>query len=69
MFTFDINWLAVLVSVIANMVIGAIWYGPLLGKPWMKELGFTMEDIQGSPMGVPYAVAVLNSFLMMQMGI
>ena len=64
MLTFDLNWLAVLAAVIANMVIGGIWYGPLFGKPWMKELGLTMEDIQSGDMVKPYAVAVLNSFLM-----
>ena len=64
MLTFDINWLAVVVSLFANMVVGAMWYGPLFGKPWMKELGFSMEDIEGSPMGVPYTVAIFNSFIM-----
>lgn len=64
MLTFNLNWLAVLVALIANMIIGALWYGPLFGKRWMKELGLTMEDIQSGSMVQPYAVAILNSFLM-----
>jgi hypothetical protein len=46
------------------MVIGAVWYGPLLGKKWMAELGMTLEDANSGDMGKAYAIAVLNSFLM-----
>ncbi|MFE1938045.1 DUF1761 domain-containing protein [Leptospira kirschneri] len=34
-----INYLAVLVAVITNFILGSIWYGPLLGKTWVKEMG------------------------------
>jgi hypothetical protein len=64
MLTFDLNWLAVLVAIVANMIVGALWYGPLFGKQWMKEEGLTMGDIEGGNMAGPYGVAVLNSFLM-----
>ena len=32
----DVNYLAVLVAAIAQMIIGAVWYGPLFGKQWMS---------------------------------
>lgn len=35
----EINFWAVLVSAIASMVIGTIWYGPLFGKIYMRETG------------------------------
>ncbi len=35
----EVNYLAVLVSAIAAMVIGSIWYGPLFGKRFMREMG------------------------------
>ena len=41
----EINYLAVLVSGILAMVVGSIWYGPLFGKIWMKEEGYTEEDL------------------------
>ena len=28
----DVNWYAVLAAAASNMVLGALWYGPLLGK-------------------------------------
>ena len=38
-----INIWAVIVSAIAAMVIGSIWWGPLFGKMWIKEMG--MENM------------------------
>ncbi len=63
MLTFDVNWLAILVAVIANMVIGAVWYG-VFANPWLKGIGKTREEIQESQSWKPYVVAVLNSVLM-----
>ena len=63
MLTLDVNWLAIVVCVVINMVIGAVWYG-VLAEPWMKGIGKTREQIQENSSWQPYAVAVLNSFLM-----
>lgn len=36
----DINYLAVAAAVIANIILGFLWYSPLLfSKPWSKEMG------------------------------
>jgi hypothetical protein len=35
-----INMLAVLVAVAVNFVLGFIWYTPLFGKIWGKEMGY-----------------------------
>lgn len=64
MLTFSLNWLAVIVSAVINMVVGALWFGPLFGKRWMKELGFTRQDIESGPMWPPYTIATLNSLFM-----
>ncbi len=34
-----VNYLAVLVSAVASMVVGSIWYGPLFGKKFMRAAG------------------------------
>jgi len=39
-----INYLAVLVCGVLAMVVGAIWYGPLFGKIWMRVVGVSPED-------------------------
>ena len=35
-----INIVAILVAVVVNFIIGFIWYTPLFGKAWGKEMGF-----------------------------
>lgn len=35
---------AVLVSGVAAMFIGFLWYGPLFGKAWMKHIGIDPTD-------------------------
>ena len=64
MLTFDVNWIAIGVLMIVNMGLGAVWYGPLFGKPWMEATGIKLEDIEGKNMMPPYVVAILNSFFM-----
>lgn len=62
-----INYLAVLVGAIINMVIGFIWYGPLFGKAWMKLLGFTKADMERAKekgMGKTYALGFLSGLVM-----
>ncbi len=34
-----INWKAVLLATVVCFVLGALWFGPLFGKPWMRSLG------------------------------
>ena len=64
MLTFDVNWIAIAVLVFVNMGLGALWYGPLFGKPWMAATGIKMEDIEGKSMMPPYVIAILNSCFM-----
>ena len=37
---FDLNYWAILVAGVSNMVIGGLWYGPLFGKAWATEMGW-----------------------------
>ncbi|MBK6498787.1 MAG: DUF1761 domain-containing protein [Saprospiraceae bacterium] len=39
------NWLAILGSGLVPMAVGALWYGPLFGKVWMKEADMSLEKI------------------------
>lgn len=34
-----VNFLAIFVAAISSMVVGSIWYGPLFGKIFMREMG------------------------------
>lgn len=63
--TISINYLAVIVSGILAMPIGALWYGPLFSKSWMKEVGLTEDDLKKdfNP-GKTYGLAVVGHILM-----
>ena len=39
-----INYIAILVAMVASMAIGAGWYSTL-GKPWIKAVGFSEEEV------------------------
>ena len=41
-----VNFWAVLVAAIVNMVVGSLWYGPLFGKMWKDLMGFTEESMK-----------------------
>ncbi len=41
-----INWLSIIAAGVSAFLIGGVWYGPLFGRTWMKEFGFTEEDLK-----------------------
>ncbi len=58
----ELNYLAILVAGVSNMVLGFLWYGPIFGKPWMALIGKTEEDLNPNP--IVYLVSFLLSLLM-----
>lgn len=63
----SINYLAVVVVAIINMVLGWLWYGPLFGQMWTKMMGFSKEHIDAARakgMGGSYAIMAIGSLLM-----
>ena len=41
----QISWVAVLAATLAGFALGAVWYGPLFGKAWMRAVGLTQEQL------------------------
>ena len=59
------NFLITAIAALVPMVMGFIWYGPMLFKnAWMKEVGFTDESMKGSNMGLIFGLAYVFSFLL-----
>ncbi|MCZ6538670.1 MAG: DUF1761 domain-containing protein [Chloroflexi bacterium] len=47
----DIDWIAVVVAIIANMVLGFLWYHKkVLGGMWMDDIGMTDEKMKSGNM-------------------
>lgn len=43
LFATHLNWLAVSLATAAYFAVGFLWYGPLFGKLWAKEVGVKMD--------------------------
>jgi hypothetical protein len=68
-----VNVVAVLVAALVAFVLGALWYGPLFGKAWMKTLGMNMDEMRAKAKGDPsmkakmmkgYVITAIGSLLM-----
>ena len=60
----SINWLAVIVSVIASIIIGSIWYHPsVFCKPWLATMGKTWEGRSTGPMVSLYVFTIIAAFV------
>ena len=58
----ELNWLAILVAAFVPMVLGALWYSPVLfARPWMRAVGRTPEEISGASLG--YAISVVAAIV------
>lgn len=61
-----INYWAVIVAAMANIVVGTLWYGPVFGKTWRKLTGFTdqsMKEMSMTPTGA-YIGGIITALLM-----
>jgi len=53
------------VAAIIPMIVGFLWYGPMLFQnAWMKSLNFTEKDIQGGNMPAIFGIAYVMAFIM-----
>ncbi len=63
--SFQINYVAIAIAVVANFILGFIWYTPLFGKRWGKEMGFDMTQKPPASVLVKGMVfMVIGNFLM-----
>lgn len=60
-----INWLAVVVSVIAGQIISTVWFVALFGEPWAQEYGAGSKQQHTKEIpGYTYGIQVLCTILM-----
>ncbi len=58
-----VNWLSVIVAAISAFLVGGVWYGPLFGKAWMHEFGFTESQLKGRRMLNVFSLSILLSLI------
>lgn len=60
----ETNYLAILGAAFIPMIMGFLWYGPMLfQKAWMKEMNFTQKDIEGGNMLLIFGLSFVFSFM------
>lgn len=61
----EFNFIAILVAALVPMVLGFIWYGPMLfQKAWMKESGVTEEKMKSGNMGVIFGISLIMAIIL-----
>jgi hypothetical protein len=62
--TQSVNYLAVLVAGVAYMMLGSVWYSPILfGKAWMRGVGKTQEQVAADFKPINYVWAFICSLI------
>ncbi|MDC8004798.1 DUF1761 domain-containing protein [Aureisphaera galaxeae] len=59
----NIKWLSVLGAAVSSFLIGGIWYGPIFGRAWMTEFGFTEEDLKKRSIPKTFGLSLLLAFI------
>jgi hypothetical protein len=66
-----VNFLAILVSGVASLVLGFFWYGPLFGKAWARYSGWTEEKVKALPAsrmaltyGLTFVAALVSAYVL-----
>ncbi|HEY8472135.1 MAG TPA: DUF1761 domain-containing protein [Natronosporangium sp.] len=54
-----ISWLGVVLAAIAFFGVGAMWYGALFARPWMRLSGVTEEQARSSNLVMIFGVTAL----------
>jgi len=58
------NWIAYAVAVVAQMIIGYIWFHPaVMGKRWAKANGINIEDMKIANPGMTYGLTILYTLI------
>lgn len=69
-----VNYLAVFGAGVISMVIGFIWYSPLIvGKAWMKEKGYSADSLKKAQKdmeklyGLSFVLSLLTAYVLSHM--
>jgi hypothetical protein len=61
---FHMNWGAFAVAVIAQIIIGYLWFHPsVLGRTWARANGIAIEEMKPKNPGVVYVLTILYTLL------
>lgn len=59
----DVNWLAVIAAALSSFPLGFLWYGPLFGKAWQREVGLSEQQLKSGNMAVIFGGAFVLALI------
>jgi len=60
----DVNWIAVLLCAVSSLVLGGIWYSPMLfAKPWQRAAGLSEEQAASGNLAMIFGLSFLLSLI------
>jgi len=59
----EMNFYIFFIAALVPMLIGFFWYGPLFGKTWMSQMGFTEESLKDANMVKIFILSYIFSFI------
>ena len=60
----EVNWIAVVLCGVSSLVLGGVWYSPMLfAKPWQRAAGLSDEAAKSGNMGQIFGLTFLLSLI------
>ena len=60
----EVNWLAVALCAISSLLLGGIWYSPMLfAKAWQQAAGLSDDELKAGNMGKIFGLTFVLSFI------
>jgi hypothetical protein len=60
----NFNWIAYAIAVVAQMIIGFIWFHPaVMGKMWAKSIGMTVEEMKPKNPALTYGLTFIYTLI------
>lgn len=57
------NYLAIITTTALGFLIGGLWYGPLFGKAWQREVGLSDETIKKANMIKIFGITIILNII------
>jgi hypothetical protein len=67
----ELNWIAILAATVICFIVGAVWYGFLFAKQWMKYANLSKDGDKNTPYGVfliPPTAALISTIIIAHTG-
>ena len=62
-----VNWLAVVLGALAFLAVGALWYGPLFGKAWRREVRMSASVVRQQRGNSPRLIRLLAASFLLEL--